>query len=74
MWKVGRNELVPNLDAIGEETPPELKQLLASCISFNRDQRPPFAEVLHIVENIIKSLPEFSPSVLEPHLPLLNNS
>ena len=74
MWKVGRNELVPNLDAIGEETPPELRNLLASCISFNRDQRPSFAEVLHIVENIIKSLPEFSSSVLEPHLPSLDNS
>ena len=68
MWKVGRNELVPNLDAIGEATPSELRKLLASCISFNRDQRPPFAEVLHIVEIIIKSLPEISPSVLEPLL------
>ena len=68
MWKVGRNELVPNLDAIGEEMPSELRNLLASCISFNREQRPPFAEVLHIVEIIIKSLPEFSPSVLEPIL------
>ena len=53
MWKVGRNELTPNLDVL-EATPPELRKLFTSCISFNRVERPQFAEVLHIVESINK--------------------
>ena len=68
MWLVGKNLVVPNLEAIKIDTPPALHRLLESCISYNRNQRPLFTQVLAIVESIMKSLPKISRSISEPIL------
>lgn len=68
MWLVGMGFVVPNLEAIKIDTPPALRRLLESCISYKRDKRPLFTQVLAIVESIMKSLPKISRSISEPIL------
>ena len=68
MWLVGMGFVVPNLEAVKVDTPPALRRLLESCISYKRDQRPLFTQVLAIVESIMKSLPKISRSISEPIL------
>ena len=68
MFLVGMNWVVPNLEAIKIDIPPALERLLKSCISYKRDQRPLFTQILANVESIMKSLPKINRSVSEPIL------
>merc|ERR1719468_273327 len=68
MWLVGKGLVVPNLEAIKIETPMALRRLLESCISYKRDERPLFTQILSIVEGIMTSLPKISRSISEPVL------
>ena len=68
MWMVGTGRLVPNLEAMARETPSTLKRMIVSCITYKRDYRPLFPQVLANVENILQSLPKINRSISEPIL------
>ena len=60
--------VIPNMEAIKQDTPKALRRLLESCISYNRDERPVFTHILAQVESIMRSIPKISRSNSEPIL------
>lgn len=68
MWLVGTGQLIPNKDAIKQETPKSLRRLLDSCIDHDREKRPEFTHILAQVEHIMTNIPKISRSNSEPIL------
>ena len=59
---------MPNMEGIRADTPAALRRLVLSCISYDREQRPLFPQVLSVVEGLMRSLPKIHRSLSEPIL------
>eukprot|EP00088_Acartia_fossae_P049627 TRINITY_DN5481_c1_g1_i2.p1 TRINITY_DN5481_c1_g1~~TRINITY_DN5481_c1_g1_i2.p1 ORF type:complete len:619 (-),score=58.70 TRINITY_DN5481_c1_g1_i2:498-2117(-) len=68
LFMVGRGYLKPSLDKLRTDTPKALRRLLLECLSYERDDRPNFRQVLVSLENLMSSLPKIHRSLSEPIL------
>jgi len=65
---VGCGFLKPELVKLRTDTPKALKRLLENCLSYSRDERSNFRNVLVSLENLMSSLPKIHRSLSEPIL------
>ncbi len=68
LFMVGRGFLKPDMEKLRTDTPKALRRLLAECLSYSREQRPNFRQVLVALENLMSSLPKIHRSLSEPIL------
>lgn len=68
LWLVGTGQIMPNMEGIRPDTPAALRRLVLNCISYSREQRPLFPQVLSVVEGLMRSLPKIHRSLSEPIL------
>jgi B-Raf proto-oncogene serine/threonine-protein kinase len=68
LFMVGCGFLKPELVKLRTDTPKALKRLLENCLSYNRNERSNFRNVLVSLENLMSSLPKIHRSLSEPIL------
>jgi len=68
LFMVGRGFLKPDMDRLRTDTPKALRRLLLDCLSYDRDKRPNFRQLLVGLENLMSSLPKIHRSLSEPIL------
>lgn len=68
LFLVGTAQVMPNLEKIRSDTPPDLRRLLLSCIRYDREDRPLFSHIIAEVEDLMRKLPKISHSQSEPEL------
>jgi len=72
LFMVGRGFLKPDLSRLRTDTPKALRRLLLDSLSYNRDNRPNFRQILVSLENLMSSLPKIHRSLSEPILARTN--
>ena len=68
LFLVGTAQVMPNLEKIRSDTPPDLRRLLLSCIRYDREDRPKFDIINAEVDDLMRKLPKISHSQSEPEL------
>jgi len=68
LFMVGRGFLKPDPAKLRPDTPKALRRLLETCLSYSRDNRSNFRNVLVSLENLMSSLPKIHRSLSEPIL------
>lgn len=68
LFLVGTAQVIPNLEKIRSDTPPDLRRLLLSCIRYDREDRPKFDIINAEVDDLMRKLPKISHSQSEPEL------
>jgi len=68
LFMVGCGFLKPDMEKLRNDTPKALRRLLDNCLSYKRDDRPAFRNVLVSLENLMSSLPKIHRSLSEPIL------
>jgi len=68
LFMVGRGFLKPAIERLRTDSPKALRRLLLDCLSYNREERPNFRQVLVGLENLMSSLPKIHRSLSEPIL------
>ncbi|EDV24726.1 uncharacterized protein TRIADDRAFT_24886, partial [Trichoplax adhaerens] len=66
IFMVGCGLLKPNLNQCRPETPKHLKAIISDCCKYSRDERPDFAQVLGVLENLAQDIPKIHRSMSEP--------
>jgi len=68
LFMVGCGFLKPEIVKLRTDTPKALKRLLENCLSFSREERSNFRNILVSLENLMSSLPKIHRSLSEPIL------
>jgi len=68
LFMVGQGFLKPEMSRLRTDTPKALRRLLQDSLSYNRDNRPNFRQILVSLENLMSSLPKIHRSLSEPIL------
>jgi len=68
LFMVGRGFLKPDMERLRTDSPKALRRLLQDCLSYSRENRPNFRQVLVGLENLMSNLPKIHRSLSEPIL------
>ncbi|XP_059143174.1 serine/threonine-protein kinase A-Raf-like [Physella acuta] len=66
LFMIGKGYLKPDISLCRNDTPKQVKILMLSCTSFNRDERPLFPNVLSTLQNLYSCIPKIKRSMSEP--------
>eukprot|EP00038_Savillea_parva_P010275 m.189138 g.189138 ORF g.189138 m.189138 type:complete len:624 (+) comp17656_c0_seq1:265-2136(+) len=60
LYMVGRGLVEPDLEQLGDNTPPRIREILIECISREREERPTFADSAARCNKLLKKLPSLA--------------